>query len=102
MCNQIDILTSQKTDLLDTLVLPILHYSSQIWEYIDADDIEKVHLKGCRKIVSVCNSTNIEALYGELGRIPLRFKRYISIINYWNKIVHADKNHLYIKLTICF
>jgi len=80
--NQMDILTSQKINLFDTLVLPILHYSSQIWGCIDADDIETVHLRCCRKIVSVRNSTNIEALYGELGRIPLRFKRYISIINY--------------------
>jgi len=89
------ILTSQKIDLFDTLVLPILHYSRQIWGYIDADDIEQVHLTFCRKILSVHNSTNIEALYDKLGRIPLRFKRYVGLINYWNKIVHADKNSFF-------
>ena len=76
-------------------MLPILHYSRQIWGYIDAYDIEKVHLKFCRKIVSVRNSTTIEALYGELGSIPLIFKRYISIKNYWNKIVHCKKSLIY-------
>ena len=98
VCNQMDILTSQKIDLFDTLVLPILHYSSQLWGYIDADEIGKVHLKFCRNILSVRNSTHIEALYGELGNIPLSFKRYINIINYWNISVHADKKSLIYKM----
>ena len=39
-----DILKSQKIDLFDTLVLPIPHYLSQIWGYIDPDDIEIITL----------------------------------------------------------
>jgi len=42
VCNQMDSLTLQKIDLFDTLVLPILYYSRQLWGYIDADDIEKI------------------------------------------------------------
>jgi len=58
-----DILKSQKIDLFDTLVLPIPHYLSQIWGYIDPDDIEKVHLTFCRKLLSARSSSNIEALH---------------------------------------
>jgi len=31
VCNQMDIITCQNIDLFDTLVLPILHYTSQTW-----------------------------------------------------------------------
>ena len=51
-----------------------------------------IHNKFCRKILGVKKSTNLAAIYGELGRIPMRIKRQIKMIKYWIKLINTPKN----------
>ena len=69
--NTVEISTTQKCNMFDALVYSILNYSSEVWGYHAAKEIEMVHTKFCRKILEVRHSTNISGLCGELGRVPL-------------------------------
>ena len=59
-----------------------------------ASDIEMIHTKFLRFILGVKKSTNLAALYGELGRIPFIVLRNINMIKYWLKILHQDNTSL--------
>ena len=90
----VEISISQKCKLFDALVGSILNYSSEIWGGHEAKDVELVHNKFCRKNLFVRQSTNLNCLYGELGRVPLNVIRKINMVRYWFKIVNDDDNSL--------
>ena len=90
----IELPTTQKLHLFDTLVSPILNYSSEVWGMHTAPDIELVHTKFLRSILGVKKSTNLSALYGELGRTPFSVSRKIKMIKYWIKILQQNNNSL--------
>ena len=54
-----------------------------------APDIERLHTLFCRSILGVKKSTNIAALYSELGRKPLIVFRKLRILKYWWKIIES-------------
>lgn len=75
------------------MVGSILNFGSEIWGMHEATDIELLHTKFLRRVLCVKRSTNLSALYGELGRVPLAVFRKINIIKYWIKILgHADSS----------
>ena len=50
-----------------------------------------------RKILCVKKSTNLEAMYGELGLTLLSFQRKIILIKYWYKLIKSDPNSILFK-----
>ena len=44
--------------LFDSLVSPILLYSSEVWGFENIKDLEKVHLKFIKKILGIRTSTS--------------------------------------------
>ena len=95
--NQIDIPTSHKLYIFDSLVLLILNYSAEIWGIHPCHDIESVFLKFCRRVLCIKPSTNLNAIYGELGRTPMTIHRNFIIIKYWIKILSSKRNSLMFK-----
>ena len=75
-----------KLDLFDQLIVPILCYGADVWGFIKAPAIERVHLRFLKTILRVKTSTPNDLVYAELGRQTLRTKRLVQIINYWFKI----------------
>lgn len=90
--NQLDLKIKDKCKLFDTLVAPILHYGAEVFGFNEGKSIEKVHCKFLRKVLCVRKSTNLDAVYGELGRYPLAIHRKIIMIKYWFKILNLDNN----------
>lgn len=43
-------------------------------------------------------STNVSALYGDLGRVPLIVVRKIRMIKYWIKILNLNNNTILYKV----
>ena len=86
--NKIELPTSQKCKLFDSLVGSILNFGAEIWRTYEASDIELVHTKFLRPILNVKKSTNVTALYGELGRVPLMVFRKVIMIKNWIKILN--------------
>ena len=52
-----------------------------------ASDIEAIHTKFLRRVLGVRKSTNLSALYGETGRVPLEVFHKVLLIKYWTKII---------------
>ena len=46
-----------KIDLFDKLISLILNYSSEVWGFIQAKSIERVHLQYCKKLLGVIKTT---------------------------------------------
>ena len=64
--------------------------SSEIWGFSKSKEIERIHMKFCKRILGVKSSTCNMAIYGELGRYPLYINRYTRIIKFWCKIIYSD------------
>ena len=64
--------------------------SSEVWGVYNSDDIERIHLKFCKRILNVRSNTCTSGVYGVLGRYPLFITRYIRIIKYCFKLLTTD------------
>ena len=76
--------------LFDSFVGSILNYASEIWGFSKSKEIERIHLKFCKKLLKVKTTTCSTAVYGELARYPLYIMRYVKIIKYWFKLTKTD------------
>ena len=97
VCNQLDLPTLQKVRLFDSLVAQTLNYAAEVWGHHEGPDIEAIHSKFCRKVLCVRRSTNLNALYGELGRIPMSIQRKLIMIKYWIKLLTLNDQSLLYK-----
>ena len=97
VCNQLDLPTSQKVRLFDSLVAQTLNYAAEVWGHHEGPDIEVIYSKFCRKVLCVRRSTNHNALYGELGRIPMYIQRKLIMIKYWIKLLTLNDQSLLYK-----
>jgi hypothetical protein len=76
--------------LFDSFVGSTLGYASEIWGFTKSADIERIHLKFCKRLLNVRLNTSTPGVYGELGRYPLYIARYVRIFKYWCKILSTD------------
>lgn len=79
-------------ELFDKLIMPILHYGCEVWGFIPANAIERVHMQFCKRLLGVKKNTQNDFVYGELGRTNCRSKRYLLILKYWFKILTCPDN----------
>ena len=68
-------------DLFDKLIVPILNYGSEVWGFHQAQDIERVHLSFCKRVLGVKKSTQNDFIYGLLGRMPMYLSRQFALLN---------------------
>ena len=92
----INLNVNEKIKLFDSLVSSVLNYASEVWGYDDCKDIEIVHNKFCRYLLGVKKSRNIAAMYGELGRMPLRVVRKLRMLKYWIRILENSNENSFV------
>ena len=80
-------------NLFDSLVASVLNYGSEVWGFMHAECIERVHRKFCKYMLNVKISTNTYAVFNELGRYPLIIKRHVRIVKYWFSLLQKSKNN---------
>ena len=76
--------------LFDAFVSSIITYGCEIWGFTKSSQLEKLHLKFCKAILGVRQTTSNAAVYSELGRYPLYINRYVRILKYWFKLKKSD------------
>ena len=76
--------------MFDSMVEGILLYGSKVWGFEDMYLIEQVHLKFCKKILRVRNTTAKFMVYGELGKFPLEWRAKLRKISFWAKLVQSE------------
>ena len=74
-------------DLSDKIVKPILLHGCEVCGFSDYYVIEKNHLKFCKLILHLKQSTPNCMIYGELGRFPLYIDIPTRVISYWCKLL---------------
>ena len=74
-----------------------LNYSGEVWCFGKSKEIERIHLKFCKRLLNVKSSTSSNDIYSELGRYPLFINRFVKIIKYWCNIV-SSANILFTKM----
>ena len=90
----ITLFDNEKFKLFDCLIGPVLSYACEVWGFYGAPDVERIHTRFCRNILGVKKSTNLAAIYCELGRKPLLAFRKIRIVKYWSKIINTDNAYI--------
>lgn len=86
---------SEKLQLFDVMVLPILNYGSEIWGFHKAPDIERLHTKFLKQLMGVRQQTVNSVVYGELKRFPLRVCRKIRILKYLQRLKNNPESLMY-------
>ena len=76
--------------MFDSMIEPILLYGSEVWGYENLKIIEQIHLKFCKRILKIRNTTPTFMVYGELGRFPLEIRVKLRMISFWSKLVTHD------------
>lgn len=85
--------------LFDAFVSHIINYACEIWGYTKSKEIERIHLKFCKRILQVRSNTCTAGVYGELGRFPLFVQIYVRLLKYWFKVVNS---YNIILRTVCY
>ena len=86
MCIPVDL----QLKLFDSIVLPIHTYSCEVWGFENCAEIEKVHLRFCKKILKVRQTTSNYMVYGELGRYPLNIHINVRMIVFWLELKSSN------------
>jgi hypothetical protein len=87
-----------KCDLFDSLVAPILQYSCEVWAVDHKEGnckLELVQREFLRKILGVNVTTPNSSVLGEFGRLPLRFRWWKQILNYWKRLESSSDRLIY-------
>ena len=80
--------------IIDTKILPILLYGSEIWGTSDTTDIiEKTHLLFCRYVLGVRKTAPKCAVRAEIGRFPLNVSCTINVVKFWLRLVNEIDPH---------
>ena len=77
------------------MIVPILLYGSEVWGIYGYKEIDKLHLKFCKRILSVKQQTPSCAVYGELGRFPLSNICIERSLKYWLHILKSQNYCMY-------
>lgn len=77
-------------DLFEKIVKPILLYGCEVWGFVKLDILERVHLKFCKLLLNLKQSTPSYMVYGELGAYPLYVSVKARMIGYWSKLIDTE------------
>ena len=69
----------------------ILFYGCKVWGFSNINIVEKLHLKFCKYILNLNNSTPNYMEYGELGRYPLYMYIKVRMVTFWPNTIYSNK-----------
>ena len=82
------------TKLFDSCVYPVMDYASGVWGFDKSPEIRKVFNRAQRIFLGVHKFAPIVALEGDMGWIIPRYRRWISMLRLWNKMVQMPEERL--------
>ena len=80
--------------LFDSFVVPVQDYACEIWWNSNINMCDKITERAMRYYLGVHNLTPVPALYGEMGWLKTKYRHYIHVIRFWNRLVNMDNLRL--------
>ena len=91
LLNKFDNLTHDiYCDLFNKMIMLILCYGSEVWEFHKGEAIERVHLQFFKRFLHLKYNTVNNIVYYELGRTNMQCVRYVTIVKYWLEIMKCN------------
>ena len=90
------------TKLFDTGVIPILNYGSEIWGFGTHSKCDTILNKAMRYFLGVHRYAPTAGVQGDMAWMSLKYKRYIKILTFWNRLIKLDNNRLTKRVLLWF
>lgn len=90
LCNEIYLNIEIKLSIFDIYVFSVFNYGFEIWGFYFGDEIERVYINFCKRILKVKKCTLNFMVYLELGRLFMSIIRKLRIIKYWLKLIKIE------------
>ena len=88
--NKYDVTPRIALQLIDAFVSATLNYSNAVCGFHKSNEIERVHLKYCKSVLRVKESTCTAPVYSELRRYPIYIQQYVQIMKFWLHILYSE------------
>ena len=81
-----------------TGVVPIIEYASGIWGFKNFKQAENVQNRAVRYFLGVNNKTPLEFLQGETGWTRPKYRIYLNMLRFYNRLVRMNHDRLTYKI----
>ena len=75
-------------------VVPVTDYGSAVWGYKNYAQLDYIQNKAIRYFLGVHRFTPILALVGDSGWLPSQYRRWLTILRLWNRLILMDGSRL--------
>ena len=80
--------------MYETGVMSVCNYSAEIWGFKDFQCCKNIQNRAMRYYLGVHKYAPIAGMQGDLGWLATKFRRYICMVNFWNRIMKMDNSKL--------
>lgn len=93
-CRENNLSIDCQMDMFDKIVMPILLYGSEVWGFENLDMLERIHLKFCKLVLHLKQTTPSCIVYAELGRHPIIIDAKLRMINFLNRVLNGKESKI--------
>jgi hypothetical protein len=80
--------------LYNNCVIPVMDYGCEIWGYDDFNKNNMVQNRAMRYYLNVNRYCPIAGLYSDLGWIHSRYRHWLKMLLFWNRLVRLNDDRL--------
>lgn len=86
------------TKLYDACIVPVMSYGAEIWGYTNYPKLNQIHQRAMRIFLGVHKFAPIAGLEGDMGWIAPKYRQWLLMLSYWNRLNQLDSNRLTYKV----
>lgn len=90
------------TKLFETGVLSILHYGAEIWGFGNYPKCDNIINRAMRFFLGVHRFAPTAGVQGDMGWMSLKYRRYIIMLKFWNRLIQMDESRLTKRIFLWF
>lgn len=80
--------------LVFNCVVPVMDYCSTVWGYKNFQQLDNVQNRAIRYYLGVHRFASVAATTGDIGWVPSRYRRWLNMLRYWNRLVNLEHDRL--------
>lgn len=80
--------------LYTSCIIPILDYSASVWGFKQFQQIDNVQNRAMRYFLGVHSFSPVLLLTGDTGWLPSTYRRWGSMLRFWNRLIKMDNDRL--------